>query len=112
MGRSSDRQWLKEAGAASEHRRGPKGHATVIMGTEFGKRDPPSVVTLTHSRHYSRLTLGGVYTMSRPTTSRPRAEQREGAAREDRVDLALQGTPRAIVGGRRGVFSCGFPRLV
>jgi len=35
-----------------------------------------------------------------------------GAAKsEDRDDLALQHTPRAIVGGRRGVFSCGFPRL-
>ncbi len=61
---------------------------------------------------HTDLTLGTVYTMSRPTTTRPRAEQREGAAREDRVDLALQGTPRATVGSKRGVFSCGFPRLV
>ena len=50
--------------------------------------------------------------MSRPAKTRPRAEQREEAAREDRVDLALQGSPRASVGGRRGVFSRGFPRLV
>ncbi len=33
------------------------------------------------------------------------------ARRENRVDLALRRTPRATVGGMRGVFSCGFPRL-
>ena len=36
----------------------------------------------------------------------------EGAARQDRVDLALRRTPGATVRGRRGVFPCGFPHLV
>ena len=44
---------------------------------------------------YLSLSLGSVYTMSRPTTTRPHAEQHaEIVAREDRADLALRRTPR------------------
>ena len=52
---------------------------------------PPSVVTLTLSRH-SRLTMGGVYTMSRQATTIPRAEQPELAAREDRDEFRRRRT--------------------
>ncbi len=38
-------------GVASEHRGGAKGYAATISGPEFGKRDPPSIVPLTHFRH-------------------------------------------------------------
>jgi hypothetical protein len=38
-------------------------------------------------------------------------EQPEPSAREDRVDLVLRRTPRATLGGRRGVFSSDFPCL-
>ena len=34
-------------GVAPEHRGGPKGLATTILGLKFGKRDPPFVVILT-----------------------------------------------------------------
>ena len=68
QGRSSDRQWLQESGAASEHRGGRRDRRQLSWVHNSGSRTPPSIVTLTHSRH-SRLTLGGVYTMSRPVTT-------------------------------------------
>jgi hypothetical protein len=49
MEKSSDRQWLQEARRRFRASGGPKGHAATILGPEFGKRDPPSIVTLTHS---------------------------------------------------------------
>ena len=49
MGRSSDRQWLQGARRRPRASGGPKGRAAAILGPEFGKRDPPAIVTLTHS---------------------------------------------------------------
>ena len=53
---------------------------------------------------HTDLTLGTLYTMSRPTMTRPRAEQREGAARDDLVDLRRRRTSGATVRCQRGGF--------
>ena len=56
---------------------GPTGRAATILGTEIGKRDPPVRRYLDAFRH-TGMTLGTVYTMSRPTTTRPLGKKLQG----------------------------------
>ena len=90
---------------------GPGGHATLARSRRSEGNTPrprrgssSSVVAPDLVQTGKRLEAGD--------DKRPQEKQEEIASREDRVDHALRSTPRATIGGRRRVFSCGFPRLV
>ena len=53
MARSSDRLWLKGSPVELPSIGGSKGQAAAILRLKIGRRDPPSVVTLTHLEHYA-----------------------------------------------------------
>ena len=87
---------------------GARGQAATASGEDFEQRGAP-----VRSAHCLKVSPDPGESWSTAMGSGRRHRQvLAGAARsEDRDDLALQHTPRATVGGRRGVFSCGFPRL-
>jgi hypothetical protein len=87
---------------------GAWGQAAATSGEEFEQRGVP-----VRSAHCFRVSPDPGESWSTAMGSGRRHRQvLAGAARsEDRDDLALQHTPRATVGGMRGVFSCGFLRL-
>ena len=91
------------------------GRAEGICGNYHGTRDReagPPVRRCLDAFRALRLTLGCVYTMSRPTTTGPRAEQREGDAKEDLADLRRRRTSGATVRCQRRDFPSVFPHHV
>jgi hypothetical protein len=80
------------------------------VGQEFNKQRGAPV----HSVHCFRLSPdpGEQWSTTMGSGRRHRQVLAGAAMREDRVDLALQPTLGAIVGGGRGVSPCGFPRLL
>ena len=91
-------------GVAPEHRGGGGGRRDNrhLSWTQSSGSGPPVHRSLDAFRH-TGLTMCTVYMMSRYTmTTRPRAEQREEAARKDLVDLRrrrTQGRLRGAIGG-------------
>jgi len=87
---------------------GAGGTGGSYLGTRDREAGPPVRRYLDAFRAL-RLTVGCVYTMSRPTTTKPRAEQREEAAREDLVDHRHRRTQGRLRGARGGFFPAVSP---
>ncbi len=88
---------------------GAWGQAADASGQEFEQRGAPA-----RSAHCFRVSPDPweSWSTAMELGRRHRQVLAGAARREDRVDLVLQRTPRATVGGGRGVSPCGFPRLV
>ncbi len=88
---------------------GAWGQAAIALGQEIKQCGAP-----VYSGHCFRVSPdpGESWSTAMGSERRHRQVLAEAAIREDRVDLALQRTLGATFGGGRGVFSCGFPRLV
>ena len=110
-GRSSDQTMVAEAGEASVSG-GPKRHAQLSPGPEFGRRNPhvPSLIIIVESFH---LTLGNELTMLKPAMTRDlRSSRRElqgkiasifaADAPHGRLQNAEEGFPQRFPSSRRG----------
>ena len=104
MARSSDRLWLKGSPVELPRNGGTEGTGGNYPGTRDREAGPPPVRRYLDAFKALSLTLGCEYTMSRPTTTIPRAEQREEAAREDPVDLRHRRTQVRLRGARGRFF--------